>query len=279
MNSLFWKRLLLAAATVIVAAEARADGVELSRVLHGPPGAGHVIDLMLRHGINRDGPADRLASVHHSPLGSMWIPGNELGDLQLVEIAEIPSADLSCPPTYAVVVQNNSTRDVCGFRVSLVALFGRIVPSSPTTIVKVDKVCAGQAVEVQVQMPAESLAMGTRLGKPCEFQRVVVAVDSFDQFVEVNEANNVKVFDRTAIATREVVQAEAATLETTATEVAAQSTVDAGETAVAAPQAAAPETATPAPPASNDLKSAIDKLDMQGLGRNGAQTTAARIAS
>ena len=79
-------------------------------------------------------------------------------------------------------------------------------------MVKVEKICAGQAAEVHVQLPIEALAMGNRNGQPLEFARLVVAIDSFDQFAECNEANNVKVFDRTSIVTREVVQQTVETL-------------------------------------------------------------------
>tara|TARA_R110002049_G_scaffold2750_5_gene22047 strand:+ start:2753 stop:3634 length:882 start_codon:yes stop_codon:yes gene_type:complete len=279
---------------------AKADGVDLHQVLHGPTRCDHVIELMMRHGINNDNRNHGYGGgsmMHHSPMGPMWIPHDELGDLELIEVAQLPVVDPACGPKFAVVIENKSKRDVCGFRVTLVGLLGRIFPTAPTTVVKVDKICAGQAAEVHVQLPIEALAMGTRNGQAIEFARLVVAIDSFDQFAECNEANNVKVFDRTSIAIREVAVQSTAAIEqvsgqtgtatvqagtasqggaTTVQGISAPSGAASGpaiqggagqgvaQDAPAAPQVqAGPSTPQSAPPASDDLMSAINKLDMK----------------
>ncbi len=47
------KNFLLAAAMMfVVVGSAKADGVDLADVLHGGPTCDHVINLMLRHGVN-----------------------------------------------------------------------------------------------------------------------------------------------------------------------------------------------------------------------------------
>lgn len=276
---------MLAATMIVFAAgNAKADVVDVQQVLHGPTRCDHVIDLMMRHGINNDKGSYGSSMMNHSPMGPMWIPHEELGDLELVEVAQLPVADPACGPKFAVVVQNNSKRDVCGFRVTLVALLGRIFPTAPTTVVKVEKICAGQAAEVHVQLPIEALAMGARNGQPLEFARLVVAIDSFDQFAECNEANNVKVFDRTSILTREVVVQSTETVQQLgAAEVNVeplQGTVQAEAPAAAQPEQvqagpAAPQTP---PPATDDLMSAINKLDMQpDDATSGAQSTATQL--
>ena len=293
MTTSFTRKLTLAATMIVVAAgTAKADGVDLHQVLHGPTRCDHVIDLMMRHGINNDKAGYGGSMMHHSPMGPMWIPHDELGDLELVEVAQLPDANPACGPKFAVVIQNTSKRDVCGFRVTLVGLLGRIFPAAPTTVVKVDKICAGQAAEVHVQLPIEALAMGRRNGQAIEFTRLVVAIDSFDQFAECNEANNVKVFDRTSIALRAVVEQTTETVEQVGAAQSVESTTigqavggAANVGAQQAPPAAsqgqvqtAPQgQVQAAPPATNDLKSAIDKLDMQGLESSGTQTTATSL--
>ena len=259
--------MLAATMVVFAASNTHADVVDLQQVLHGPTRCDHVIDLMMRHGINNDQGGYGRSMMGHSPMGPMWIPHEELGDLELIEVVQLPVADPACGPTFAVVIQNTSKRDVCEFRVTLVGLLGRIVPTAPTTVVKVDKVCAGQAAEVHVQLPIEALAMGVRNGQPIEFTRLVVAIDSFDQFAECNEANNIKVFDRTSIATREVVQETIETVEQVgAAQPATQVDLAPAQGQVQSPQAAPSAEVqvgqpSSAPPASDDLMSAINKLD------------------
>lgn len=283
------KSTLLAAAMMFIAVgSAKADGVDLAHVLHGGPTADHVINLMLRHGVNNNqNYGGQLA--HHSPFGPMLIPHAELGDLELVQIALCENVDPACGPKFAVTVRNNSTRDVCGFRISLVALLGRIHPMAPTAVVKVDKLCAGAVAEFHVQLPMECLAMGNRNGQVIGFQRLVVAIDSFDQFVECNECNNIKVFARTAIPLAKVV--ETATVETTATTtaVAPAAAAPAAAATSAAPTAAPAAAATPAAPAApqtqapqtqapgNDLQNAINQLSEQKVEQS-AETPAAETA-
>ena len=241
---------------------AMSDEVDLHQVLQGPTRCDHVIEMMLRHGVNRE-KSDSYGSpmMYHGRMGPMWIPHKELGDLELVEVAQLPDTDPACGPTFVVGIRNTSNRDVCGFRVTMVSLLGRIFPTAPTTVVKVDKVCAGQVAEIHVQLPIESLAMGTRNGQAIEFSRLVVAIDSFDQFVECNEGNNVKVLDRASIAVREIVVESA---EPIAPVDPAQTIVDPAATPgdAATQNGSAQQTAPPnAPPANEDLMSAINRLD------------------
>lgn len=262
------KSTLLAAAVMFVAVgSTKADGVDLAHLLHGGPRCDHVINLMLRHGVNNSHGQAATKLAHQSPFGPMLVPAAELGDLELVQVAQLEVVDAACGPKFAVTVRNNSTRDVCGFRISLVALLGRIHPMSPTAVVKVDKICAGAAVELHVQLPIECLAMGNRNGQVIGFQRLVVAIDSFDQFVECNEANNIKVFVRTAIPMATVVEKTVETVET-ASPAAVDSAVavPAAAPASEAPAANQPAAAPVAPAATapgNDLQNAINQLSEQ----------------
>lgn len=176
----------------------QADEIELRRLLHGPQRCDHVIGLLLRHGVNNDSnPAIALNTFR--PLGPIAIPVAELGDLELVSVAHHAEIVAGCGPAFDLVIKNCSTRDVCGSRITMVGLFGRICPTSPNVTVKIDLIPAGQTVLVCVTLPIESLAMGNLNGQMIGFNRVLVVVDSFDQFMESNEANNLRVFDTASI--------------------------------------------------------------------------------
>ena len=159
-----------------------------------------------------------------------------------------------------MTVKNLGCRKVCNFHISVVALFGPICPTSPNNTVCVEDLGPGEAVEVIVQLPIEALAMGNRNGQVIGFQRVVVAIDSYDEFVETNEANNLKAFDVAAlpVVTPTVTETVTETVEsvstTTTTETGAvQETVteEVGGTTT---------TTTTAPPA-DALQTAIQKMD------------------
>lgn len=259
--------ILLAAMMVFVAAgSAGAQNLDLAQVLHGGPTCNHVINLMLRHGVNNDRNLAARSMVQPSPFGPMIVPAAELGDLELMGVSQWEVVDPACGPKFAVTVRNNSTRDVCGFRITLVGLLGRILPHAPTAIMKVDKVCAGEALEVQMTLPIEALAMGNRNGQVIGFQKLVVAIDSYDQFVEANEANNIKVLARTAIPLAKVVEQ---IVETAAVATEAATVAPAVAPATAAPAAltAPAATATPVAPATNsagnELQTAINQLSAQ----------------
>ncbi len=156
----------------------------------------HVIQQILRHGVNNS--VDRCESssmFFHAPFGPSGGRDCEMGDLEIVQVSQLPHEDPACGPRFAVTVSNNSARKVCHFHVSIVALFGHITPTSPTGTLQVESIEPGTALEVHVQLPIESLAMGNRDGQVLGYQRIVVAIDSFDELAEANEANNLKAFD------------------------------------------------------------------------------------
>ncbi|MCA9140666.1 MAG: hypothetical protein KDB00_28030 [Planctomycetales bacterium] len=191
---------------------ARADDIELRRLLHGPDRCDHVMSLLLRHGVNND--SNHVAGMNtFHPLGPIAIPAADLGDLELVSVTRHADVVANCGPAFDVVIKNCSTRDVCGSHVTIVGLFGRILPTSPNVTSKLESLPAGQAVQITLTLPIESLAMGNMNGQAIAMNRLLVVVDSFDQFMESNEANNLRVFDVAAIPI-----AVAAVPETTATE-------------------------------------------------------------
>ncbi|MGB7347064.1 MAG: hypothetical protein WBD20_22765 [Pirellulaceae bacterium] len=231
----------------------KADEVDLARVLGHGQSCDHVINLVMRHGVNNSVDQHSAGFVHNAGFGPMVIAGADIGDLELMQVTSLPHSDPACGPKFAVVIRNNSTRDVCGPRVSAVALLGRICSTSPTSVVKVDKICAGQSIEVHVQLPLEALSMGNHNGAVVGFRRLLVAIDSFDQFVENNEANNIKVFDLASISIATTAIVPAAAVEASAVGQPAQQQT---QQAVQVPATQSVESA----PATDDLQSAMQKL-------------------
>ncbi|WP_182868060.1 hypothetical protein [Stieleria mannarensis] len=238
-------------------AVAHADDAELRRLLHGPDRCDHVIGLLLRHGVNNTAnPAAAVNAFH--PYGPIAIPATELGDLQLESITRHADTTTECGPSFDLVIKNCSTRDVCGAHVTLVGLLGRILPTSPNVTAKLDSVPAGQAVQVTLTLPIESLAMGNLNGQVIGMNRVLVVVDSYDQFMESDEANNLRSFELAALPVATAVVTET-------TESAAPVSV---ETTTPAPTTdASPQTAQPSSPSdidggitSPDLRTAIDQF-------------------
>ena len=192
---------LLAAGIVVASiAAAQAQDITASQLFHGGSRCDHVIHMMHRYGVNNS--VNLVASnslLHHSPLGAMVVNEADLGDLQIVQVSQIEHQDAACGPKFAVLVQNQSCRSVCRLHVSAIGVLGRICPVSPSATVAVEQIGAGETLQVDVTLPIEALAMGNRNGQIIGLQRLVVAIDSFDQLVESNEANNLKAFDITEI--------------------------------------------------------------------------------
>lgn len=201
MNHRILIRILLTSTLVVGSiVAARAQGVSTLQLLEPGSRCDHVIDLIMRHGVNNS--VDRSAAhslLHRSPWGAMAIPAVDLGDLEIAQVTQIAHDDAACGPKIVVTVHNRSCRQVCNFHVTAVAVLGRICPVSPSATVRVDQLEAGAAIEVVVTLPIEALAMGNRNGQVIGFQTLVVAIDSFDQLVETNEANNLKAFDVTEL--------------------------------------------------------------------------------
>lgn len=178
---------------------AGADEVDFDRVFGAGQRCDHVIRLVLQHGVNNSVNLHSHDMLHHAGFGTMVVPASEIGDLQLKRVTRIQHSDPACGPKFAVVIHNASSREVCDLRVTAVGLLGRICPTSPTTVTKVQKILPGQSLEVQVALPIEALTMGSLNETTVGFRRLLFAIDSYDQFVETNEANNIKVFDLSSI--------------------------------------------------------------------------------
>jgi hypothetical protein len=276
MNQLSISRLLLA--TCITAATAvvgHAQGVHASQLLPGGSSCLHVISLIQLHGVNNsfDTGGTHL-TAHHGPFGSYAVPDTELGDLEIVQIAQEAHVDPACGPKFIVTIRNNSCRDVCNFHVTVVATLGRIFPGSPNSSECVDTICAGATADVCVQLPVEALAMGNHNGQVIGFQKIIVAIDAFDELAETNEANNLKAFacGEIPVAAAAVVEEGEATVVTESLESLSATAPTAAPTfAPAAPQPPAAVAPTEdEEPATDALRSAIRMMDEPGQEGNTA---------
>ncbi|WP_153558439.1 hypothetical protein [Roseimaritima sediminicola] len=229
----------------------------------------HVIDLLLRYGNGSDGYQGGGGVIRGTAYGPAVVPHDEIGDLELISITLVNAGGVDCGPTVAVAVRNNSGRDVCDFRISLVAVLHRIHPLCPTTVHRVEKICAGQTAEFQIVLPAAALSMGRAGEQVLCWQKLVVAIDSYDQLLECNEANNLKVVNVSAIP-RAVVE-----------QVVGESVDEPADGA--GPEASVPSAGTPgdqpAPtPTSPDAESpgGLDGLDFDNLDLGEATAAVAR---
>lgn len=231
-------------------ARAEINSLPLEQALTGAPGCEHVIDLLRRYGLGQ-GVGRAAPTIVPSAHGAFVMPGGELGDLCLAGLEEAPSVDPACPPTFIVAVTNNSTRALCDVSISLVALLGPIKPIDPTATVKIAEIPAGATVEVDVTLPVEALAMGANGGAVVGFQKLLVAIDCADRFVELDESNNLRFVCRADVPRR--VPAPAAAVDPVA-----------------------PATATPpaAPAAPAPIDSALERF---GIDVEGTQAVAERL--
>ncbi|KLU07698.1 putative transmembrane protein [Rhodopirellula islandica] len=194
------------------------------------------------------------------------VPDDEIGDLEIVEVKQLPVIDPSCGPRFGIVIANQSNRCVENFHVTAIGSLGHAMPHSPRVTVIAKHIPANGALQVEVALPIETLAMGNRGGLIIGLQHLTVHIDSWDEFFECDEFNNRKCFplDSLPIETIEAVAVEttmeiapaAATLETTVQP-------NAGIPANVAPQAGKIGPPAPANAAVNPqdpLRSAIEQI-------------------
>ncbi len=284
-SSLLGTALLAASMIACTTNTSNAQHVLTSQVVQNVSYCDHVIEQIARHGVNNSVDTSGGASMFHpSPFGSFAVPQQEFGDLEVVSVSQFEHIDATCGPKISVVVHNNSLRKVCSFQVSAVAIFGHICSRSPNATVRVEAIEPGQAFEVCLQLPIEALAMGNRNGQVLGFQRLVVVIDSYDELLETNEANNVKAFDAAAIPFATVAVQQTVVEQNAGEQVVPQPAIpdssqsvlpQSGSVAVPAPATGevgiAPSAeASPSPVETDALRSAINMLDTEAKAAGGS---------
>ena len=184
-----------AAAPTIVTSTAFADP-RASQILGVPEShCGHVIDLLIRNRMRQQSGAVG-AELAPGLLLSRPPSSNQIGDLELVDVHLVSDGGPGCGPVIQVTVRNNSAIAVGNFQISIVGVLGQIHAHCPTTRGTVTQIPAGAVAEFQLQLPASAMTLGFQGQPTSPFDTVVVAIDSFDELLEANELNNVRIIRR-----------------------------------------------------------------------------------
>jgi hypothetical protein len=156
---------------------------------------GHIIDLLIRNRLRQQTGtfgAELAPGLVLSPLPSF----PQLGDLELLNVSLVADGTPAQGPVIQLDIRNNSVAGVGCFQVSVAGVLGQIHALSPTTRGTVSHIPAGAVSQFQLQLPASSMAMGFSGQQPAQFDTIIVAIDSFDELLEANELNNVRIIRR-----------------------------------------------------------------------------------
>lgn len=230
----------------------------------------HVIDMLIRksHLARFGGHVQPAPVVFGGFYGPHVVVQPKLGDLELGAVNMVADATPDSAPIYSVTICNKGDFDVGCFHVSAVAVLCEIHEFSPTTTIKVPKLCAGESVCVELQIPFAAMAMGNGNTR-CAFDKLVVAVDAFDHFVECDEMNNIAVFERDAVVIVET---------TTTTEVAVEGTVEQSSATQIPPSVEETTPAPSAPAPDNTEESPLDNFDIDKIDLSPADASASLLS-
>ena len=185
----------VAAAPTIVTSATFADP-RTSQILGVPEShCGHVIDLLIRNRMRQQSGAVG-AELAPGLLLSRSPSANQFGDLELVDVLLVTDGGPGCGPVIQVTVRNTSAVAVGNFQISIVGVLGQIHAHCPTVRGTVTQIPAGGVAPFQLQLPASAMTLGFQGQPTAPFDTVVVAIDSFDELMEANELNNVRIIRR-----------------------------------------------------------------------------------
>ena len=159
----------------------------------------HVIALMIRNRVQQQTGA---FGAELAPGLILTVPptASQLGDLELLDVHLVVKGSSALGPVVQVTMRNNRPIPVGNFQISIVAILGQIHNQCPTVRGLVSHVAAGSVSQFQLQLPPAAMAIGLP-GQPlAPFDTIVVAVDSFDELVEDNELNNLRIIRRCDLA-------------------------------------------------------------------------------
>lgn len=156
---------------------------------------GHVIDLMMRNRMRAQFNTNGTEELHLPHL----TVGLRPGDLQLQCVHLVCDGDAHNGPIFQIGMKNNSAVPIGNFKVSVVGVLCQIDVHSPSATICIPRMEAGEETQIQIQLPVNCMAMGP-YHQRCEFDTVVVALDSFDELLECDELNNVQILKRQEIA-------------------------------------------------------------------------------
>ena len=179
------------AATTVTTTVAASCQIRLCQEFH----CEYVIDLLFRNQFRQQSGA----------IGTELAPGFMLsappsatvpGDLELLNVALLSDGSPTQGPVVEVIVRNNSQIAVEGFQISVVGVVGQMHAQCPTARGLVSQIAAGSVGQFQMQLPVIGIPNGSQAQQPAPFETLVVAIDSFDELLEANELNNVRIIRR-----------------------------------------------------------------------------------
>jgi len=177
--------------TATVFADPRTSSIPGAPEFH----CGHVIDLLIRNRMRQQS-GDVGAELAPGLLLSRPPSPNQFGDLELVDVSLVTDGGSACGPVIQVTVRNNSAIAVGNFQISIVGVLGQIHAHCPTARGTVTQIPAGAVAPFQLQLPASAMTMGFQGQPMTPFDTIVTAIDSFDELMEANELNNVRIIRR-----------------------------------------------------------------------------------
>jgi hypothetical protein len=141
----------------------------------------------------------------HYPV-MFWFGGHfDVGDVVEggidVEFTSIRQFDAGDPaknlaPAYRVWFHNNSDVDINQpFDVAILASNDQTLTTNlPCASVRVDGMAADETMSVDIRLPIEAMSMATVDGKPAAYTYLHTIIDSENELVETNKANNLSVY-------------------------------------------------------------------------------------
>ena len=179
------------AATTVTTTVAASCQIRLCQEFH----CEYVIDLLFRNQFRQQSGAigtELAPGLMLSAPPSATVPG----DLELLNVALLSDGSPTQGPVVEVIVRNNSQIAVEGFQISVVGVVGQMHAQCPTARGLVSQIAAGSVGQFQMQLPVIGISNGSQALQPAPFETLVVAIDSFDELLEANELNNVRIIRR-----------------------------------------------------------------------------------
>jgi len=119
-------------------------------------------------------------------------------DVEFTSIRQLDAGDPATnqAPAYRVWFHNNSDVDINQpFDVAILGSNDLALSENlPYAAVRVDGMAAGETRSVDIRLPIEAMTMGTADGGTAPYKYVHAIVDSQNELVETNKANNIAVF-------------------------------------------------------------------------------------
>lgn len=121
-------------------------------------------------------------------------------DVAFTSIRQLDAGDPSqnLAPAYRVWFHNNTDVDIDqAFDVAILASNDPTLTTNlPYAAVRVNGMGAGETMSVDIRLPIEAMSMATVNGQPAPYTYLHTIVDSQNELVEINKANNVSVYPR-----------------------------------------------------------------------------------